>query len=836
MSDKQPPTDDQEAKPEDQSAINKTDTTEQLPVVQQTIATIGHTPHQYDVKGTIDFIDSVFASDVPAGAHRLVYTSSTNLPGYPLASVSQLDGILKRLKVGRALYFNTSSCVPDDTGKLRHMKDLFSAFHVLVLDDIGTKIPLDRLPQDMLDPSYIIESSAGNFQYGYVLDEPVTDYDHARAIVSTAALAGLTDSGGAMPCKVVRLPDGINGKSDPLKREFHVKLIHNTGPSYTPDELVKRMNLEIDGELVTWDAIQNDEIEPLAKKYRTKYMPIASRAMSSEGIVDEVLEWLYAHDMVVSDSDDWVEIECPWHHKHTSGTNTAGYSPLGRGAEPHRRGFNCFHDNCSDRHGLDFIQHVMANSDIDSLPLEHRAPLLAGDFAFDIRNDKVWGVGNGIAVYNLNGFKNGNNHTVWTYRRGATKAVRSTVADVWMHSPYRIVVQGAVHMPNEGAVYTDPQNAKWVNTYQGPEWGDGAYDQAHVDKFVDYIEYLVPEPAEQAYFLDWLAAKAQDPTFRGTGIVMVAPTQGVGRSTLATMLSTMFGNQNCTNVSFDDLVNPQAYNHWEDKLFVTVSEAKEASGQSSTLGGVKAYEALKQRVDTTNNIVTMNVKYQPQRSVLACSSYLILTNHGNAIRITSGDRRLTMMANNLVPRDNLFFTNFHVWLNQKDASGRIEWAKHVYRWLRGRPVNLPTLQLPLNTATKAEMIANTTPFPQQVMIELEKYMAANTFSFITSTQMMAVMEGVINRSTQVQPEYSDKYLQACCRDVSETFKRYEMRVNSKKSRVRVMRQAIGQGFNQLDLNRPATQLTRQTQIDSKHDINKIDVNAIIDHIVDNMVE
>ena len=96
-----------------------------------------------------------------------------------------------------------------------------------MLDDIGTKVPIDTLPEG-LEPTYIIESSAGNYQYGFVLDEPVTDLEQAEALIQLVYESGYSDAGGKMATKLVRLPGGVNGKKGE-KRLFPVKLTKDDG-------------------------------------------------------------------------------------------------------------------------------------------------------------------------------------------------------------------------------------------------------------------------------------------------------------------------------------------------------------------------------------------------------------------------------------------------------------------------------------------------------------------------------------------------------------------------------------------------------------------------------
>ena len=102
-------------------------------------------PHTYDVDNLEAFIDMVFHTEIPEGEHRLFYAgnSPTRGPGMPFGEGwKRLETIARRTNKGRMLYFNASTVTPDYQGVLRHKRSQFAAFHVLVLDDIGTKIPV----------------------------------------------------------------------------------------------------------------------------------------------------------------------------------------------------------------------------------------------------------------------------------------------------------------------------------------------------------------------------------------------------------------------------------------------------------------------------------------------------------------------------------------------------------------------------------------------------------------------------------------------------------------------------------------------------------------------
>ncbi|MFO0406806.1 MAG: hypothetical protein ACK50Q_10540, partial [Labrys sp. (in: a-proteobacteria)] len=70
-------------------------------------------------------------------------------------------------------YLGCSSFYPGNDGSFRARKAQFAACHFLMLDDLGTKVPLYRL--DGFELSWLIETSPGNHQGGIILVEPIVD-------------------------------------------------------------------------------------------------------------------------------------------------------------------------------------------------------------------------------------------------------------------------------------------------------------------------------------------------------------------------------------------------------------------------------------------------------------------------------------------------------------------------------------------------------------------------------------------------------------------------------------------------------------------------------------
>ena len=110
-------------------------------------------------------------------------------------------------------YFSLAVFRPDEAGKYRRQKARFHALHAVMLDDVGSKVSMERLT---LPPSWLLETSPGNCQAGYLLREPLTDGLVADRLMNAIVAAGLCDPGANGPrARLARLPVAVNGKHSP---------------------------------------------------------------------------------------------------------------------------------------------------------------------------------------------------------------------------------------------------------------------------------------------------------------------------------------------------------------------------------------------------------------------------------------------------------------------------------------------------------------------------------------------------------------------------------------------------------------------------------------------
>lgn len=142
-------------------------------------------------------------------------------------------------------YFCVSKLRPIN-GKVSRKKSNFFCMMCLVLDDVGTKA---KRPD--LEPSWIIETSLGNEQWGYILEKPITNESQASQLVKALVAKGYSDSGATGPStRYMRLPVGSNDKPEHLEKNNNQPYPHNlkvwnSTLCYTEEELRKSLGLDI---------------------------------------------------------------------------------------------------------------------------------------------------------------------------------------------------------------------------------------------------------------------------------------------------------------------------------------------------------------------------------------------------------------------------------------------------------------------------------------------------------------------------------------------------------------------------------------------------------------
>lgn len=194
----------------------------------------------------------------------------------------------------------------NQSGDLTRSRDNIHEVCLLALDDIGTKAK-----QPLLKPTYIVETSEGNYTYVYRYSHPI-QREQADTIILSMIEAGYCDPGANGAERLFRLPD-----SQPEGKEMS-RLIALDDVEYDPDTILEQFE-------VTEVIAHSSDYEPVSVTFP---------------VHDEVADWLgVAHE-------GWQPIPCPWADEHTDHRTTAKYNAATQ--DDARRHFKCHH---SHEHG-----------------------------------------------------------------------------------------------------------------------------------------------------------------------------------------------------------------------------------------------------------------------------------------------------------------------------------------------------------------------------------------------------------------------------------------------------------------------------------------------------
>lgn len=281
---------------------------------------------------------------VPDGAHLLVTSLKGNPEsngGWPPFDADEADKICT---ANQNNYFNCSSFRPDTDSKLAARKELAAAYHVVILDDIGTKADPALIAQ--VPPSWRIETSPGCFHVGFKLDPPLTDAREVEALQKKIAAAGLTDKGALGMARWGRLPNGVNGKPKYKKdgKPFATSL-HEYNPdiAYSADALM--------GLLVPHTEEVEVKVRPATKAKRKPdretdddrvYFP---RTDEHPVVTEFKQRGLYKREISPGKHD----VTCPWCSEHTDAIDT-GAAYFEPDAEHPSGGFCCQHSHKDQYH------------------------------------------------------------------------------------------------------------------------------------------------------------------------------------------------------------------------------------------------------------------------------------------------------------------------------------------------------------------------------------------------------------------------------------------------------------------------------------------------------
>ena len=234
-----------------------------------------------------------------------------------------------RTKAGESWYGNTASFIVErfKDGHVSASAANCEYILVMMLDDIGTKSKTPPLP-----PTWIMETSAGSFQWVYAFNEQPTKAEFSAAIKAIAD-AGYTDPGSINAVRNFRLPGSVNLK--PGRDNFEARLVEfHPERDYSLPEICAALG-------VTPAAADSLTLRPIR--------------ISDDG-ADDVLAWLSAQGLLLSkpNQEGWAGVICPNSEQHSDGNPEGRYMPA-------NRAYCCLHGHCVDLDSRTFLEWVGDN-------------------------------------------------------------------------------------------------------------------------------------------------------------------------------------------------------------------------------------------------------------------------------------------------------------------------------------------------------------------------------------------------------------------------------------------------------------------------------------------
>ena len=283
-----------------------------------------------------EFLVALFAEDAP-WAHVTDFSHDPGaIPAGQHLTAWRGDYACRyALREGTNQYFTISVFAPDDEGVARRRKALFARTRVIVLDDVREKLNIEEVNK-LPEPAYILETSAGSEQWGYILDVPCSNRHQVENLLDGLVANGLApegkDPGMKGVTRYVRLPNGVNTKSTRL----------------------------VDGapfrcRLLSWNPANHVTLEALAAPFDVDLDAVRreGRVDGAADLPDHPLLPLVTVKSVLSAGR--FDITCPWVDEHTGAKDDGAAVWTNEDASI---GFKCHHGSCEGRTSKHLTAHL----------------------------------------------------------------------------------------------------------------------------------------------------------------------------------------------------------------------------------------------------------------------------------------------------------------------------------------------------------------------------------------------------------------------------------------------------------------------------------------------
>ena len=202
--------------------------------------------------------------------------------------------------------------------------------------------------------------------------------------------------------------------------------------------------------------------------------------------------------------------------------------------------------------------------------------------------------------------------------------------------------------PGSGRFF-EHDGKRFINTYR--ETGIAPCEaldddgQSVIDLFMTHVRFMIDNEDEQRLLVDYLAWIIQKPGQKINWALLIQGAQGVGKSYFAVVMQNLLGLM-ARNV--EPMALSGRFTAWAHGALLAVIEEIRISGENR----FELIDRLKPFV--SNNVVQIEEKGRDQRSVPNFQTYLLLTNHKDALPVNENDRRYAPIFSRVQSEAQLF--------------------------------------------------------------------------------------------------------------------------------------------------------------------------------------
>lgn len=598
---------------------------------------------------------------------------------------------------GSAWYGNTGLFIVDrfKDGKPSASASMVEFVGCMVLDDVGTK---SKTPP--LEPTWVMETSPGNFQWGYAFSEQPTKSDFSAAIVAIAA-AGYTDPGAINAVRNFRLPGSVNLK--PNANGFASRLVE-----FHPD--------------------REFDLDQICAALGVTPAPADTSTHRSINVQDDgnddVYAWMNENGLVLSGVNPagWAGVVCPNGAEHSDGNPEGRYSPV-------TRSYCCLHAHCGDWNSERFLSWVEdqggpshqggLRSELLALTMQKVYDKIQPGDLFSKETDAESVVAE-VERKELARLSKNQLHEHFayvepddsyfdlTFRR---EFKRKTFDSIYRHLDTRSIF-GKGPRVGAGVWFDENRDAKGGKTLAGityapgesvicaedglvygNKWTDGrpAGKPGDVSPWLALIERLVPDREEREHILNVFAYKRQFPNVKINHAILLIGDPGIGKDSLYAPFLYAIGGRAQRNVHIvkgDELTSQFGYG-LENEVMV-LNELRQPEGKDR-----RAMENhLKPIIAAPPEYLTVNRKgmhpYQAVNRILVLAG----SNYDVPISLPSDDRRWFVVKSSAAPLSSSEAARLWAWYLTGGGFAA------VAAWLQARDVSAfnPGARPPLTDA------------------------------------------------------------------------------------------------------------------------------------------